>query len=105
MEWVLAWVVVVQYDLYHIVLVEYVRVRVPPVYCGVVCKFTSSQGRVESWNLWTHVGDAVEEGIVRSIAQVVHRKIEVEGVVDLVQKLHPVVRYQIKIIELSVPAV
>lgn len=50
---------------------------------GIVCEIARGEGRVESGHLGLSVGDVVEEGIVLSVAEVVHDDVELHDLVWL----------------------
>ena len=83
-EGVFAWVVVVEDDLDDLVLLEDEGVGVGGVDGGVEGGGAGGEGGVEGGHFGADVGDVVEEGVVGAVAEVVHRDVEVEGVVDVV---------------------
>lgn len=66
---------------------------------GVVCEIARGEGRVEGGHLGLSVGDVVEEGIVLSVAEIVHDDVELHDLVWLRQQLHLVVWYKVHVIK------
>lgn len=83
-EGVLARVIVVEDDFDDLVLLEDEGVGVGGVDGGVEGGGAGGEGGVEGGHFGADVGDVVEEGVVGAVAEVVHRDVEAEGVVDLV---------------------
>lgn len=52
---------------------------------GIICEIACGEGCVESGHLGLSVGDVVEEGIVLSVAEIVHDDVELHNLVWLRQ--------------------
>lgn len=65
----------------------------------VVCEVACGEGCVESGHFGMSVGDVVEEGIVLSIAEVVHDDVELDDLVRLRQQLHSIIWYEVHVIK------
>lgn len=66
---------------------------------GVVGEIARGESRVESGHLGLSVGDVVEEGIVLSVAEVVHDDVELDDLVWFGQQLHLVVRHKVHVVK------
>ena len=86
MERVAAFVVVVEDDFDHVVLLEDEGVGIGAVDNGVGGEGAGGEGGVEGGDFWAGVGMVVEEGVVDAVGEVIHFDVEVEGVVDFIHK-------------------
>lgn len=66
---------------------------------GVVCEIARGEDRVESGHLGLSVGDVVEEGIVLSVAEIVHDDVELHDLVWFRQQLHLVVWHKVHVVK------
>lgn len=99
MKRVLAGIVIVQHDLYHLVLLQYECVRVAAIYQRVRCCAARGKHRVQRRYFRLHIADVVEEGVVCAVAKVVHLQIQVEGIVDLIIQRLFILRYERVVVE------
>lgn len=103
MEGVTTGIEVVEHNLHNLALLKHRRVRIGAVNSRVGGVFTSVQGRVQSRDLGSAVGDVVEECVVHAVVEVIHHDVELDDAVGLGEELHPVVgdeRHIVKGIEL-----
>lgn len=91
MERVAARVEVVDDELDNLVLLQDHRVGIAAIDGGVGGVFAGVEDRVQCGNLGAGVGDVVEEGVVLTVAEVVHHDIEGHLVVGLSEEIHLVV--------------
>lgn len=98
-EWVAALIEVVDDNLDNVVSSQDKGMRVLPVHGGVSGLVARAERGVERGDLGRLVGDVVEEGIVDSVAEVVHDDIERHGLVGLGQEFHAVVCFESHVIK------
>lgn len=65
----------------------------------VVCEITCGEGCVEGGHLGLSVGDVVEEGVVLSVAEIVHDDVKLYDLVWLRQQFHLVIWYEIHVVK------
>ena len=118
MERVSPRVEIVEDDLDNVVVFKDVGIGVDAIDGGVVGGRTSGEGSVEGWDRGTDVGDVVEECaimtsqsrlfglegkkrclLVGSVSKIVHRQVQVKGVVDRPEKLYVIRWDELEIVE------
>lgn len=101
MKRMLARIIIVQNDLHNIAPVQHIGIGISAINAWIGIVTASGQRRVQCRYFRTDVADVIKEGIVGSVTKVVHLHVEIERVVDLIEKLETVLCLKCEVIILS----
>src|ERR1700733_6240116 len=99
MERMFAGIVIVEDNFNHLIVPKNKRIRMEPIDNTVAGELIGGQCCVQRRNLRSDISDAVEEGIVCSIAEVAHIHGQQNGLVRIIKELLAIYGDKLKIVK------